>query len=273
MAESLRGGLSLGLSGFGFWSHDIGGYQNTAPAHIYKRWCAFGLMSSHSRLHGFTSYRVPWAYDEEAVDVLRHFVKLKCRLMPYLFDAACEAREKGLPMLRAMLLEFPDDPATEMLDRQYMLGSSLLVAPVFSEAGDVLVYLPDGKWTHILSGETVDGGRWRRETHGFLSLPVYQRPNTLIAWGPRDDKPDYDYADGVVFSLGEIDDGASATATVRDARGAEVLTVRVRRHGDTIEAETAKGSGAWGLRLPASLKTASGKPAVVTVSGSATIRI
>ena len=88
MAESLRGGLSLGLSGFGFWSHDIGGFQNTAPAHVYKRWCAFGLLSSHSRLHGFTSYRVPWIYDDEAVDVLRAFTRLKCRLMPYLFAAA-----------------------------------------------------------------------------------------------------------------------------------------------------------------------------------------
>jgi alpha-D-xyloside xylohydrolase len=88
MAESLRGGLSLGLTGFGFWSHDIGGFQNKAPAHVYKRRCAFGLLSSHSRLHGFTSYRVPWIYDDEAVDVLRTFTNLKCRLMPYLFAAA-----------------------------------------------------------------------------------------------------------------------------------------------------------------------------------------
>ena len=88
MAESLRGGLSLGLSGFGFWSHDIGGFEQTAPADVYKRWCAFGLLSSHSRLHGSSSYRVPWLFDEEAVDVLRFFTKLKCRLMPYLFGAA-----------------------------------------------------------------------------------------------------------------------------------------------------------------------------------------
>ena len=163
MAESLRGGLSLGLSGFGFWSHDIGGFQNKAPAHVYKRWCAFGLLSSHSRLHGFTSYRVPWIYDDEAVDVLRAFTRLKCRLMPYLFAAAAEAARSGAPMMRAMVLEFPDDPACETLDRQYMLGPSLLVAPVFSEDGQVSFYLPEGRWTHLLTGEVVDGGRWRKE--------------------------------------------------------------------------------------------------------------
>ncbi|HEX5691126.1 MAG TPA: alpha-xylosidase, partial [Roseiflexaceae bacterium] len=116
MAESLRGGLSLCLSGFGFWSHDIGGFEHTASADVYKRWCAFGLLSSHSRLHGSQSYRVPWLFDEEAVDVLRFFTRLKCRLMPYLFAAAVEAHASGVPMMRAMLLEFPDDPACDFVD-------------------------------------------------------------------------------------------------------------------------------------------------------------
>ncbi len=102
MAETLRGGLSLGLSGFGFWSHDMGGFEHTASADVYKRWCAFGLLSSHSRLHGSSSYRVPWLFDEEAVDVLRFFTNLKCSLMPYLFGAAVQARDRGTPVLRAM---------------------------------------------------------------------------------------------------------------------------------------------------------------------------
>ncbi len=95
MAESLRGGLSIGLSGFGFWSHDIGGFENTAPAHVYKRWCAFGLLSSHSRLHGSKSYRVPWAYDDESCDVVRFFTQLKCRMMPYLYREAARANARG----------------------------------------------------------------------------------------------------------------------------------------------------------------------------------
>jgi alpha-D-xyloside xylohydrolase len=150
MAETLRGGLSLGLSGFGFWSHDIGGFEQNSSADVYKRWTAFGLLSSHSRLHGSNSYRVPWHYDEEAVAVLSRFTKLKCSLMPYLYHAAIQAYEHGTPMLRAMAFEFPDDPACDYLDLQYMLGDSLLVAPVFSHDGSVNYYVPEGRWTNLL---------------------------------------------------------------------------------------------------------------------------
>jgi alpha-D-xyloside xylohydrolase len=125
MAESLRGVLSLGLSGFGFWSHDIGGFQNKAPAHVYKRWCAFGLLSSH-RLHGFTSYRVPLIYDDEAVNVLRYFIKLKCRLVPYLFAAAAEAARNGAPMMRAQTLISMVPVKSSASDRRTGLSYSLI---------------------------------------------------------------------------------------------------------------------------------------------------
>ncbi|WP_028202293.1 alpha-xylosidase [Paraburkholderia nodosa] len=234
MAETLRGGLSLGLSGFGFWSHDIGGFEHTAPADVYKRWCAFGLLSSHSRLHGSKSYRVPWLFDDEAVEVVRHFTEWKSRLMPYLFDAAQQAVDRGTPMLRAMLLEFPGDPTCDHLDRQYLLGESLLVAPVFNAAGDVDFWLPAGRWTHLFTGRPVEGGRWVRERHGFLSLPVYVRPNTLLAIGTEDQRPDYDYASRCELHLFELADGASAAATLRDERGARVTYVSVTRRGDTL---------------------------------------
>ena len=133
MAESLRGGLSLTLSGFGFWSHDMGGFEGTAPDHVYKRWLAFGLLSTHSRLHGSDSYRVPWLFGDEAVDVCRAFARLKARLMPYLYSLAAETHREGVPAMRAMLLEFPDDLGAEDCDRQYMLGDALLVAPVMRE--------------------------------------------------------------------------------------------------------------------------------------------
>ncbi|HYD39772.1 MAG TPA: alpha-xylosidase [Anaeromyxobacter sp.] len=234
MAESLRGGLSLGLSGFGFWSHDIGGFEQTAPAHLYKRWCAFGLLSSHSRLHGNHSVRVPWAFDEEAVEVLRDFTRLKCRLMPYLWDAAAHAAASGVPMMRAMVLEFPDDPACRALDLQYMLGDALLVAPVFREDGEVDVYLPPGRWTRLLTGEVVTGGAWRRERHGFRSLPLYVREGTLLAWGRDDGRPDFDHADGVELQLFPLADGAAASATVRDLRGKPTLAAAVARHGQRL---------------------------------------
>jgi alpha-D-xyloside xylohydrolase len=234
MAESLRGGLSLSLCGFGFWSHDIGGFEGTAPAHIYKRWAAFGLLSSHSRLHGSSSYRIPWAYDEEACDVLRMFTKLKCRLMPYLWNAALEAHLDGVPTMRAMLLEFPDDPACDTLDRQYLLGGSLLVAPVFTEGGTVDYYLPAGRWTNLLTGQVHEGPRWQREQHDFLSLPLMVRPRTIIPLGAVDDRPDYDYADGVTFRVYELSDGDELACAVSTPERAEAVRLDVRRRGQRV---------------------------------------
>lgn len=249
MAESLRGGLSIGLSGFGFWSHDIGGFENTAPAHVYKRWCAFGLLSSHSRLHGSKSYRVPWAYDDEACDVVRHFTQLKCRLMPYLYRQSALAHERGTPVMRAMMLEFPDDPACDYLDRQYMLGDSVLVAPVFSEAGDVAFYLPPGRWTHLWHNDELDGGRWHKQRHDFLSLPVYVRGNTLLALGNNDRKPDYAWHEGTAFQLFNLADGAEARCEVPAANGETVFTLCVKREGKRLTVEGRGHATGWTLCL------------------------
>jgi alpha-D-xyloside xylohydrolase len=250
MAESLRGGLSLSACGFGYWSHDIGGFEGLPPATVYKRWVAFGLMSSHSRLHGSSSYRVPWNYDEEACDVLRFFTKLKCRLMPYLYAAAVEAHREGIPMMRPMQLEFPSDPACDTLDRQYMLGGSLLVAPVFSEDGWVDYYLPEGRWTHLLTGEVQEGGRWRRAQYGFLSLALFVRAGSVLAIGSVDARPDYEYADGVTFRVYDLADGAEAVCSVPDQKGIERLRLTVRRKGNQYAATVIGGSiPKWSLEL------------------------
>lgn len=182
MAETLRGGLSLSSCGFGFWSHDISGFNGTATPDLYKRWVAFGLLSSHSRLHGNASVRMPWLFDDEATDVLRFFNNLKKHLMPYLLDAAREAHECGVPMMRPMILEFPDDPGCRYLDMQYMLGSALLVAPIFNDQGEATYYLPAGEWRHLLSGDIVRGAGWRTEDYDYFSLPLWVNTERGRAW-------------------------------------------------------------------------------------------
>ncbi len=184
-------------SGFGYWSHDISGFEQTAPADVYKRWAAFGLLSSHSRLHGSGSYRVPWLFDEESVDVVRAFSKLRCRLMPYLYQMAVEAHEHGTPMMRPMMLEFPEDPACEYTDRQYMLGDRLLVAPVFRKDGKVTYYAPAGEWFNLLTGEKIIGGTWRTEQHGFMTLPLLVRGGTVLPLGSCDHSTSYHFAENV----------------------------------------------------------------------------
>ncbi|MEX3102321.1 MULTISPECIES: alpha-xylosidase [unclassified Streptomyces] len=241
MAESLRGGLSLGLSGFGYWSHDIGGFEGTPTPALFKRWLAFGLLSSHSRLHGSSSYRVPWLFDDESVDVLRLFTRLKLRLMPYLYEAARTAHEEGVPVMRAMVLEFPDDPGCAHLERQYMLGGDLLVAPVFNDQGDVRYYVPEGDWTDFFTGRVVTGPRWVRETHGFLSIPLLVRPGAVIPVGAHADRPDYPYADGVTLRTYGLERGAQVTV-----RAGEV-SFTVVREGNTLRASASNPAAPWAL--------------------------
>ncbi len=234
MAETLRGGLSLACCGFGFWSHDISGFEQTAPADIYKRWCAFGLLSSHSRLHGSSSYRVPWLFDDEACDVLGAFTRLKCRLMPYLYAQAIRSHEEGRPVLRPMFMDFSEDHGCDICDKQYMLGDSLLVAPVFKESGEVDYYLPKGKWINLLSREVVEGGCWNKETFDYFGLPLMVRPASIIAMGDVDDKPEYDYSEGTTLMLSHFEDGDEAEIFIPDLKGNRKVKVSAVCSGNTI---------------------------------------
>jgi alpha-D-xyloside xylohydrolase len=249
MAESLRGGLSLCLSGFGFWSHDIGGFEGTPTPDLYKRWAAFGLLSSHSRLHGNASFRAPWFFGEEAVEVLRFFTKLKMKLMPYIFSAACEAASTGVPVMRAMMLEFSDDPLCDHLDTQYMLGGALLVAPIFNPEGTAAYYLPRGVWTSFLTGQKIEGGCWRTERHDYMSVPFMVRPGALIATGASDERPEYDFADGVTVQAFELPDSGESATQVRGPRGEVELDVQVRRAGSVVECSFESSGKPWKLLL------------------------
>ena len=253
MAQSLRAGLSLTSSGFGFWSHDIGGFEGAFPdPAVYKRWVAFGMLGSHSRLHGSSVYRVPWLFDREderngvelvpgqsAVDVLRQFTRLKLELMPYVHQAGLRPHIDGTPVMRSMFVEFPDDPACRTLDRQYMFGPSLLVAPVFTYSGEVEYYLPDGVWTNWLTGERARGGVWRRETHGYDSIPLWVRDGSVIVTNPGQTRPDRVYGADALVSV-FLADAESAEAVVTEIDGASV-TFSARRTQAGVEVTSSDG--------------------------------
>ena len=241
MEESLRGGLSLLLSGFGFWAHDIGGFESTSTPDVYKRWVAFGLLSSHSRLHGSTSYRVPWAYDEEAVDVVRFFTRLKARLMPYLYKTAIQANKTGVPTMRSMVLEFTEDRTCHYVDKQYMLGDSLLVAPIFNEESLADYYLPAGRWTDFFTGEVKEGGRWIQEKHSYLSVPLLVKENSIVAIGAHDDKPDYDYGEDTELRIYEPVAGTTVTETVYGMDGSEEIKISVTTEEGKISVSVETG--------------------------------
>ncbi len=152
-------------------------------------------------------------------------------------------------MLRAMMLEFPNDPACDYLDRQYMLGDSLLIAPVFSYDGNVNYYVPEGKWTSLLTGEVIEGPRWVRETHDFMSLPLLVRPNSVIAIGNRTDKPDYDYSDGVTLQIYQLQDGGQVRVEIPSLNGKIETTFEITRRGQDIHIQRHGPAKEWSVSL------------------------
>lgn len=273
MEESLHGGLSLLMSGFGFWAHDIGGFESTSTADVYKRWVAFGLLSSHSRLHGSSSYRVPWVYDEEAVDVVRFFTRLKASLMPYLYKTAIDTSRSGVPTMRSMVLEYTEDKTCHYVDKQYMLGDNLLVAPIFNDQSIAEYYLPKGTWTDFFTGEEKEGAGWITEKHGYLSIPLMVKENSIVVMGAHDDRPDYDYGDHAEIRIYALKDGHSASSIVYGMDNQEQISITASRSGSDIHIQVTSGQE-YTIRLinvTASGKDAviDGKDTVISLSGNA----
>ncbi|GAB1524938.1 hypothetical protein RhiTH_008094 [Rhizoctonia solani] len=255
MAETLRGGLSLTLSGFGFTSHDIGGFEGHPPAEIYMRWLAFGLFSSHSRLHGSSSYRVPWNYGEEASKVLAKFLDAKHRLMPYLYAAAIEAHETGHPVQRATFLEFPNDRTSYFLDAQYFLGHSLLVIPVFApDTEEIEFYVPTGRWTPLFgSTKVITGPAWVRAKVPYDEIPVLVRQGTILALGKPDLKrANYQLNKELEIRVYELADGETSEAIIPTGKRTEKgATIQATRSGKDVKISVISGSltGAWNAVL------------------------
>lgn len=268
MAETVRGGLSLCSTGFGFFSHDIGGFEATAPADVYKRWCAFGLMSTHSRLHGSSSYRVPWSFDEESCDVLRFYTKLKGKLMPYLWSQAIKTHEVGVPMMRSMVIAFSNDPACKYLDAQYMLGDNLLIAPVMNEEGIAEFYVPEGTWYDIITNDVYEGGRYYTRTCNYFEMPILARPNSIVTFGEfATNNVVYDYLNNAEATIYNLEDGKTATATIYDSEANKLTDITATHNGNVIEVSYAATDKSFTVAVAGTDKKAT------AVSGSTSVSI
>ncbi|GGI23718.1 glycoside hydrolase family 31 protein [Pedobacter mendelii] len=178
MAAELRGGLSFGLSGFAFWSHDIGGFVLKTPENLYARWAAFGLLSSHSRSHGAPP-KEPWAYSPDFLNTFRITDEMRYKLMPYIYAQAKDCTERGLPMVRALFVEYPNDPGSWLVDDQYLFGSDMLVAPLFEDVKERNVYLPPGEWIDYQSGTVYQNG-WHLIKSGQVKAIILVRSGAII---------------------------------------------------------------------------------------------
>jgi alpha-D-xyloside xylohydrolase len=179
MAGSLRGGLSLGLSGFTYWSHDVGGFVNRPPRDLYRRWLAWGVLSSHTRAHGIPP-REPWEFDAALTDDFRRALNLRYSLMPYIYAQAKESSARGFPMLRPLFFEYPNDPGSWTIDNQYLFGSDLLVAPMFTNGDRRRVYLPPGAWIDYQSGRVYQGAGWHEIPAGQIPVVLLVRNHSVL---------------------------------------------------------------------------------------------
>jgi alpha-D-xyloside xylohydrolase len=179
MEGQLRGGVSFGLSGFSFWSHDIGGFVIRPPAELYRRWLVFGMLTSHSRCHGAPP-KEPWEYGQEFMNDFRLAVEMKYKLMPYVYAQAKDCTEKGLPMVRALFIEFPDDPGSWLVEDEYLFGSCFLVAPLMhAQTTSRNVYLPAGQWIDYQTGRIYSGG-WHNIEAGKIPAVILVRDGAAI---------------------------------------------------------------------------------------------
>jgi len=193
MLGTLRGGLSLGLSGFSFWSHDMGGFVTPSPDDLYRRWLPFGFLSSHTRAHGAPPTE-PWLISDDFTDAFRDCAEMKYALMPYVFAQAKDCTERGLPMLRALFVEYPDDPGAWLVEDEYLFGSQILVAPMLESGTSRQCYLPRGKWIDYQSGQVYDGG-FHEIAVGRIPAVILVRDGSLIPHVPvaqRTDRIEWD---------------------------------------------------------------------------------
>jgi alpha-D-xyloside xylohydrolase len=244
MAATLRAGLSLGLCGFTYWSHDAGGFVDTAPRNLYGRWLPFAALTSHTRCHGAPP-REPWEYDEPFVEEFRAAIEMKYRLMPYIYAQAVASSERGHPLVRTLFFEFPDDPASWLVEDQYMFGSELLVAPMFSDTTSRTVYLPPGGWIDYQTGTAHEGGRWLDLSPGAVPCIVLVRdgaalPHAALAQSTND--IDWNAIELRVFAR----EPAPAVATIAKP-GSELQTLRIVPDdaGNYVVSDDTSGGETW----------------------------
>ncbi len=254
MASQLRGGLSLGLSGFSFWSHDAGGFVGKESPDLYLRWLALSMLTSHSRCHGVTP-KEPWNYDTAFVDRFREIDEMRYKLMPYIYAQAKDSSERGLPMLRALLVEYPEDPGSWKIEDEYLFGSSLLVAPLLHEGSNSRdVYLPPGSWIDYQNGRSYNGG-WHKIEAGKIPIIMLVKDGTIlphIGLAQSTSQMDWSKLELVVYS--KDSQSAQGLVCLPSDNKLHPLAVEKQEEGFKLTADPLVGPVTWTIRPAASVR-------------------
>lgn len=249
MAASLRAGLSFGLSGFTYWSHDIGGFVMRPPGGLYQRWAAFGMLTSHSRAHG-SPPREPWEYGEDVLAAFRRAVELKYRLMPYVYAQAVESSRRGHPLMRTLFFEYPGDPASWLIEDEYLFGQDLLVAPLFEDVPGRDVYLPPGRWIDYQTGRVYDGGSWHYVEAGEIPVILMAREGAAIphiGLAQSTEAMDWSRLELVVFGAGA--GKASGLVALPGAEAASLVRLVPGDDGFEVASDPLAGRVQWNVSV------------------------
>jgi len=247
MAAELRGGLSFGLSGFTYWSHDVGGFVNRVPRDLYRRWLGWGVLTSHTRAHGAPP-REPWEYDEAFVEDYRRMVELKYSLMPYIYAQAKYSSEHGFPMLRTLFFEYPNDPTSWLIEDEYMFGSDLLVAPLIEEGSGRKVYLPPGSWIDYQTGKVYRGAEWHQLSSGQIPVVLLVKDHSVlphIAVAQSTSQMNWNEIELHVFST---DSSAVAGLFALPQGNLQTLRLETAPNGLVIKDDPLRGKVKWQIR-------------------------
>jgi alpha-D-xyloside xylohydrolase len=233
--SSLRGGLSLGLSGFTFWSQDTGGFVGVPSDEVYTRWTQLSIFQSHLRFHGCPpNYKEPWNFSPETQRIVRDYLNLRYRLIPYLYTEAQVAAREGLPILRHLVIDFQDDPTVYNIEDQYMCGRHILVAPILTKNNHRSIYLPDGCWYDFWTGERLNGKQWIDREVDLETIPVYIRGGIALPLAKLSQSTDDLSNDGMTVRLYPNEEGQAAY-TLMELDDRIVVNVRVKRRNAEVE--------------------------------------
>jgi alpha-D-xyloside xylohydrolase len=248
LLSCLRGGLSLGLSGFTFWSQDTGGFVGTPTDDLYIRWTQLTVFQSHMRFHGTPpKFREPWQFAPETQRIVRKYLELRYRLVPYLYSEAQVAAAGGLPLLRHLVIDFQEDPTVFNIEDQFMTGRALLVAPVLTTNTSRRVYLPEGIWYDFWTGERIEGRRWIHREADIETIPVYVRGGTILALAGAAQCTDQLTTDGLALKIYPDAEGRAAGEILDGQRR---LSFEARRKEGAVEVTVPPGLAGLVVELP-----------------------
>lgn len=178
----------LGMSGFAFAGTDIGGFQEDTTPELLTRWVEASVLVPLMRNHSIlgSRYQEPWSFDQQTLDIYRKYLNLRYRLIPYLYDQFHQAETSGLPVMRPLVLNYPQDRETWNLNDQYLVGDNILVAPIVNQgATKRIVYLPAGEWVDFWNNTEYAGQRYVMVDAPLDTLPLFVRKDTIIPWGNK----------------------------------------------------------------------------------------